>query len=181
MNNLQVHFSSDSGEWETPQDFFDKLNAEFHFVLDVCASDTNHKCAEYFTMADDCFKQSWVRNGYFWMNPEYGNPEQPCIVPHDRCKKKGCVTRGYHVDTYQPGIIDFVRYAVVQTMHGAKGVILVPSRTDTEWWGLLWNYYLHRPRPWVKQIRFIRGRLKFVGAPDVAPFPSAVVVLEFHR
>ena len=34
MNNKQVHFSSENAEWETPQDFFDKLNDEFHFVLD---------------------------------------------------------------------------------------------------------------------------------------------------
>jgi phage N-6-adenine-methyltransferase len=177
MNNLQVHFSSGNGEWGTPQDFFDKLDDEFHFVLDVCASDLNHKCGEYFTVEQDCFKQSWVRDGYYWMNPVYGDPEMPCKIPHERCTKKKCATRGYHIDTYQPGIIDFVKYAVQQTFVGAKGVILVPSRTDTEWWSWLWNHKTHQPRTWVRQIRFVRGRLKFIGAPDVAPFPSAVIVL----
>ncbi len=177
MSNLQVHFSSDNSEWETPPEFFKQLDDEFHFVLDVCASDTNHKCTEYFTMADDCFKQSWVRDGYFWMNPVYGEPEYPCKTPYERCKKKRCVTRGYHIDVYQPGIIDFVRMAVHETIDGARGVILVPSRTDTEWWSLLWNFELHQPRPWVRQIRYVRGRLTFVGAPSAAPFPSAVVVL----
>ena len=42
-------FSSKTGEWATPQDFFDKLNAEFHFTLDPCADEQNHKCARYFT------------------------------------------------------------------------------------------------------------------------------------
>lgn len=32
-------FSSASDEWETPQDFFDELNKEFHFTLDVCATE----------------------------------------------------------------------------------------------------------------------------------------------
>ena len=30
-------FSSKSDMWETPQDFFDKINKEFHFSCDVCA------------------------------------------------------------------------------------------------------------------------------------------------
>lgn len=178
MNNLQVHFSSDNGEWETPPEIFDPLNAEFQFVLDVCASDVNHKCADYFTMEDDCFKQSWVRDGYFWMNPVYGEPEMPCRIPHELCRKKRCKTRGYHIDTYQPGIIDFVRKAVDETINGAKGVLLVPSRTETQWWSLIWSHELHQPRPWVRQIRFVKGRIKFVGARDVAPFPSAIVVLK---
>ena len=152
MNNLQVHFSSENGEWGTPRDFFDKLDSEFHFTLDVCASNLNHKCDEYFTMEQDCFKQSWVRDGYFWMNPPYGRD-----------------------------IIHFIRKAVQETLCGAKGVILVPSRTDTAWWSLLWNHKAHRPRKWVKQIRFVRGRLKFEGAPNAAPFPSAVIVLQYER
>ncbi len=32
--NTELMFSSKSDEWETPQDFFDKLNEEFHFTLD---------------------------------------------------------------------------------------------------------------------------------------------------
>lgn len=35
-------FSSDKNFWETPQKLFDELDAEFHFTLDVAASDENH-------------------------------------------------------------------------------------------------------------------------------------------
>ena len=35
--NTGVMFSSKSMNWATPQDFFDKLNSEFHFTLDPCA------------------------------------------------------------------------------------------------------------------------------------------------
>ena len=34
----KVLFSSNSNEWTTPQDFYDKLNNEFNFTLDPCAT-----------------------------------------------------------------------------------------------------------------------------------------------
>ena len=42
--NTDVMFSSATDLWETPQDFFDKLDAEFHFTTDVCATPENAKC-----------------------------------------------------------------------------------------------------------------------------------------
>ena len=52
-------FSSNSDEWATPQKFFDEMNEEFHFDLDVCATDENHKCDEYFTKEQDGIAQNW--------------------------------------------------------------------------------------------------------------------------
>jgi len=66
----RVLFSSRSNEWETPQDFFDSLNAEFGFTLDVCASEENHKCQFYYTKDDDGLRQPW--SGTVWCNPPYG-------------------------------------------------------------------------------------------------------------
>ena len=63
-------FSSNTDEWATPQDFFDKLNAEFHFDLDVCATKENAKCKRFFTKEHDGLKQDW--KGVCWMNPPYG-------------------------------------------------------------------------------------------------------------
>ena len=57
--NLDVMFSSKSMEWETPQAFFDELDSEFHFTLDPCADDDNHKCERYFTEAQNGLTQSW--------------------------------------------------------------------------------------------------------------------------
>lgn len=57
--NTEVMFSSKAMDWATPQKFFDQLDSEFHFTLDPCADETNHKCAHYFTAADDGLKQSW--------------------------------------------------------------------------------------------------------------------------
>lgn len=56
--------------WETPQDFFDKLNSEFSFDLDACALPENAKCAAYFTPEQDGLSQPW--RGTVWCNPPYG-------------------------------------------------------------------------------------------------------------
>ena len=68
--NGTVHFSSDSPEWSTPQELFDALDAEFRFVLDVCATSENAKCQRYFTAETDGLSQRW--SGVCWMNPPYG-------------------------------------------------------------------------------------------------------------
>lgn len=69
MNN-DLMFSSKTDLWETPQDFFDKLNRRFQFETDVCALPENAKCARYFTPEQDGLKQEWT--GVCWMNPPYG-------------------------------------------------------------------------------------------------------------
>ncbi len=46
---LKVHFSSSNKNWATPQALFDKLNEEFHFELDVCATSENAKCKKYYS------------------------------------------------------------------------------------------------------------------------------------
>lgn len=57
--NTGVMFSSKTDQWATPQDFFDDLNAEFDFTLDVAADSTNHKCANYYSKEVDGLSQSW--------------------------------------------------------------------------------------------------------------------------
>jgi site-specific DNA-methyltransferase (adenine-specific) len=56
---MNVHFSSATDDWATPQDFFDSLNAIYNFELDVCASETNAKCAKYFTKEINGLMQPW--------------------------------------------------------------------------------------------------------------------------
>jgi len=65
--------TSDSCEWETPQDLFDELNKEFNFILDVCATAKNKKCSYWITKETDSFKKDWKEiEGWNWMNPPYG-------------------------------------------------------------------------------------------------------------
>ena len=58
--------------WCTPQDFFDKLNQEFQFVLDPAATDKTAKCPLYYTPETDGLSQSWDRGGAVFCNPPYG-------------------------------------------------------------------------------------------------------------
>ena len=136
MSKMNVHFSSATEMWATPQDFFDKYNAIFNFQTDVCASPENAKCLAYYTEQMDGLLQKW--NGCCWMNPPYGR-----------------------------SIKDWMRKAYESSLQGATVVCLVPARTDTAWWH---DYAIKG------DIEFIRGRLKFGGHKNSAPFPSAVVV-----
>lgn len=63
-------FSSNSCEWETPYELFNKLNDHYHFTLDVCATPANAKCKRYYTQEQDGLKQEWI--GHCFMNPPYG-------------------------------------------------------------------------------------------------------------
>ena len=60
----------------------------------------------------------------------------------------------------------FVRKAA--KLEAEVAVLLIPARTDTRIW--------HECIFPMAEIRFVKGRIQFVGAPSGAPFPSAVVV-----
>ena len=62
--------SSESGEWTTPRDLFEELDAEFHFDLDAASTDENALCARHYTEAQDGLEQPW--SGSVWCNPPYG-------------------------------------------------------------------------------------------------------------
>lgn len=64
-------FSSNTNEWATPKAFYEDLNKEFHFTLDPCATELNHKCDKYFTKEIDGLAQSWAGEVVF-CNPPYG-------------------------------------------------------------------------------------------------------------
>jgi phage N-6-adenine-methyltransferase len=133
-------FSSNTDLWETPQSFFDDLDREFHFDLDVCAIEENAKCYKFYSPEDDGLKQDWI--GTCWMNPPYGRQ-----------------------------IGKWVEKAYTEHIkHGSRIVCLLPARTDTKWFH---DYILGKA-----EIRFIKGRLKFGGSKNSAPFPSMVVVYQ---
>lgn len=203
-HKLSPLFSSESGEWQTSPDDFAWLNAwaqsrwGSNFVLDVCASRENALCNAYFTREHSCLTQpTWF--GPWYMNPPYGDPEYPCKVPRERCRKKTCEKRGAHNDVYIPGICDFVLAGRKQAQAGHPGMCLLPYRPDTEWWrlGVLapdgeqvamggdwaqgWSW-VRWSSGLLVETRLISGRLSFVrpggGESWTAPFPSVVVVFD---
>src|SRR5262249_7976971 len=75
-------------EWETPQWFFEQLDAEFGFTLDVCAQPVNAKCPRFFTPEDDGLAQPW--EGVCWCNPPYGkNVIDPWIAKARQSAMRG--------------------------------------------------------------------------------------------
>ena len=63
----------------------------------------------------------------------------------------------------------WVKKAYESAQSGAIVVCLLPARTDTAWW----HDYCMRG-----EIRFVRGKIKFGGSKNGAPFPSAVVIFK---
>jgi site-specific DNA-methyltransferase (adenine-specific) len=141
-------FSKATDECETPQAFFDALDAEFRFGLDAAATEDNAKCTAFFTREDDALTRDWYpgRGWSVWLNP-----------PYSQCQ-------------------EFVSKAARSALDGITTVVLVPSRTDTRWWhAYVWDRERNQPQPGV-EIRFVKGRLKFGNSENGAPFPSVVIV-----
>lgn len=69
---------------------------------------------------------------------------------------------------YGNGIIEWVKKAYEESKNGITSVLLLPARTDTKWF----HEYVYGKA----EIRFLRGRIKFVGAKSTAPFPSMIVI-----
>jgi phage N-6-adenine-methyltransferase len=146
-------FSSQSDEWETPDELFAELSKEFYFTLDAAANAENTKCEIYFGpgswLTEDALSMpNWgihAAPGAVWLNPPYSMVKQ------------------------------FVEKAAFEASMGATIVLLLPARTDTKWF----HQYVYN-RPGV-EVRFLKGRLKFKGGKHSAPFPSMVVVMWGRR
>lgn len=63
--NTNVMFSSKTDAWATPKAFLAELDKEFHFDLDPCADEFNHKCEKYYTIADNGLLKEWGGIGCF--------------------------------------------------------------------------------------------------------------------
>ena len=51
---------SKSMKWlRTPPDIWENLKNEFDFTCDMCASDQNHLCEKYYTIANSALPHSW--------------------------------------------------------------------------------------------------------------------------
>ena len=57
---------------EHPPRIFEELDAEFHFDLDPCATEDNHKCPNFFTEEEDGLSRSWAGHRAF-VNPPYSD------------------------------------------------------------------------------------------------------------
>ena len=100
--------TSNKDDWETPQAFFESLNAKYHFAIDLAASKDNTKCDRYFSVDDDSLSQDWSVDfgGAMYLNPPYGR----------------------HIG-------DWVKKAYETSLRvNVPIVLLIPARTDTSYW-----------------------------------------------
>lgn len=168
-----------SQDWETPQDLFNSLWNEFGgFDMDPCCTPEQYTAIQVFSRGGticvpdgfnarevggsrilvDGLTQPW--HGKVFMNPPYGLALRKWV----------------------PKAVEEVRSGRVKLV-----VALLPSKTDTIWWQ---QYVLTSVRRYddadypavvtgqANDVRFLKGRLTFGGAPDPAGFASAIVVWE---
>ena len=108
MAKFAQKFVSAKQEWETPSIFFDKLNEEFEFTIDLAANSTNTKCVSFFSKEQDAMDQDW--HGICWLNPPYGSS--------GKYKLSEWIKKGFNESQ----------------KHNSTIVILIPARTNTNWW-----------------------------------------------
>lgn len=102
--NTEVMFSSQTDQWATPQYFYDELDREFHFTLDPCADENNHKCDLYFDKQTNGLNQNWGGNQVY-CNPPYGREIGKWV---EKC-------------------------SIESQKQNTMCVMLIPARTDTKW------------------------------------------------
>ena len=125
-----------SDNWATPKEFYDALDAEFHFDHDPCPLN-----------GTDGLTTDWGKSNF--INP-----------PYSRTLKEA-----------------FVRKAVEESRRGKVCVMLLPVSTSTA----LFHDWV---KPNAKEIRFIRGRIKFLGTntkgeyvTNKAPMHDSMIVI----
>jgi len=144
QDSNNVHFSSESVHWYTPRPIIRAVEEFFDAIdLDPCAQPGSKTvpAAQYFTEEDDGLAQRWW--GRVFMNPPYGREIGPWI-------EKAC--------------------AAYESREIEAGILLLPARTDTDWWRRMRDY----------PACFVDGRIHFIhpeGKEGPASFPSALVYL----
>ena len=116
------------------------------------------------------------------LNKEFNFTLDPCATSENaKCEKYFTIKEnGLNQDwqgeavfcnpPYGRAIKDWVKKCYEESKkENTKVVMLIPARTDTKYFH---KYIYHK----AKEIRFIKGRLKFGNAKNSAPFPSMVVV-----
>lgn len=175
--NTALMFSSKNDRWRTPATTYRELAREFRFVLDAAAERNNRLCPAWLGPGHP---ERWRRNALVvdwleavrmaaprgsvavWLNPPYSQSEA------------------------------FVEKAAIERARGVTTVMLLPARTDTDWWHAhIWDRTRGRFRAGV-EVRFQKGRLQFLdqygqvtvdkkGRPTGAPFPSIEVVFRGNQ
>ena len=146
MSRLDVMMSSENMGWQTPPEVLAIVREFFggKIALDPCSEPDNPTQA-----------LSWLtkeNNGLAW--------DWVALAA------KLPISRGVFVNPpYGRGLGAWSAKMRDEGKRGAEIIGLLPARTDTRWWQAVTT---------ADAVCFWRGRIKFVGAPNSAPFPSAL-------
>lgn len=160
----------------TPIPIFEALDEEFGpFNIDPCGSKEHHYTAHTI----------YQRGGIFFDGsvPALDGLKQPWSIPASgrRPPQPGIV---FMNPPYGKNVRAWIAKAVSEVEEGnaQRVVALLKATTDVRWWQ---QYVLKEAafdriagHELLLLVRFVKGRLRFLGAPGPAPFPSAIVVWE---
>ena len=140
-------------EHGTPDYIFKPFDDQLHFKCDAAASDENSLVKEcYYTKENSGLVNPW-RNPT-WCNPPYNVKD----------------------------ITAFIDKALKESTKGVTTVMLLPVKTDQQWWHTLWQYYTDYQKSsqasFHIEIQWIKGRVKYKGNNNSARFPSVIVIIK---
>lgn len=150
---MRVEHRSTKTDHLTPDSILELVRSFAPIVLDPCTTKDNPTGAEYIRTPEcspDGLETAWHEfDGLVYVNPPYGRRKG------QRCK-------------------EWVEKAIEEYQQGAEIIMLLPARTDTQWFQRLFELVSAD----AAVICFVKGRLTFKGQSNGAPFPSALVYLE---
>jgi len=120
-------------------------------------------------------KTNWKTPSGFYkkLNKEFHFDFDPCPAnPRFNGLKIAWKQRNFVNPPYGRVLPLWVKKAFEESQKGKIVVLLIPSRTDTRYW----HDYVMK----ADEIRFIKGRLKFSGHKNSAPFPSCIVIFDWR-
>lgn len=116
----------------------------------------------YFTLDPCCYKETALCKNYY-------------TLQEDGLKQSWEGHRVFCNPPYGKEIKKWVeKYYIESKKENTLVVLLIPARTDTTYF----HDYIYKPE---NEIRFIKGRLKFGGCKNPAPFPSMVVIFNKNK
>jgi len=134
---------SKTDNWASPKHVIESVIEEFGNIdLDPASSKHNAVARRFYTEETNGLEQMWI-GGLVYVNPPYGRVLLQWV--------------GKALEEYEAN-------------RAKKIVMLLPSRTCTRWFHLLYG------RDDV-EIRFYKGRLKYGEGTSPAPFPSILVII----
>lgn len=139
---MSALYSSKWSDWETPSALYRRLDLEYHFTLDPCASPSNAKCQRFYTPADDGLARSW-RGERVFMNPPYGRGIAKWVrKAHEESRDALVVgllpartdTRWFHDHIWGRAVVEFLPGRIYFERDGVK-VDRAPFPSMLAMWG----------------------------------------------